>query len=174
MANIRYGCMGCCNWGFFMTERVLLRRGHWTRCLLEQLVNRERAKVGIKGSHLSDFQYGVTQEYMTLLTSVTINCQVTKIVMNSGWLNCQNCNQCLKCHKSPGLSFLLSKWQKQLSELWKLLSIVKIVRNCWVFQELSEIVKNWKIKKCQNVGQVMFPYYSDQMSQRSQVSRVTL
>ena len=25
-------------------------------------------------------------------------------------LNCQNCNQCLKCHKSPGLSFQLSKW----------------------------------------------------------------
>ena len=52
------------DWGFFMTERVLLRHGHWTRWLLEQLVNRERAKVGIKGSHLSDFEYEVTQEYM--------------------------------------------------------------------------------------------------------------
>ena len=53
-------------------------------------------------------------------------------------------------------------------------AIVKIVRNCWVFQELPEIVRNWKIKKCQNCGEVMFSYYSDQMSQRSQVSRVTL
>ena len=59
-----------------------------------------------------------TSQELRMLSSVTINCQV---------LNCQNCNQLLKSHKSPGLSFQLSKWQKQLSELWKLSSIVK---NC--------------------------------------------
>jgi len=30
-----------------------------------------------------------------------LNCHVTKIVINSG--SCQNCNQCLKCHKAIGL-----------------------------------------------------------------------
>ena len=32
-------------------------------------------------------------------------------------LNCQNCKLCLKCHKSPGLSFQLSKWQKAI--VWR-------------------------------------------------------
>ena len=47
--------------------------------------------------------------------------------------------------------------------------IVEIVENC---QKMSKIVKI--VKNCQNVGQVMFPHHSDQMSHRSQVSRVTL
>ena len=47
----------------------------------------------------------VTNIARMLSSSVTLNCQVTK-----NWvLNCQNCNQCLKCHISPGLSFQLSK-----------------------------------------------------------------
>ena len=38
---------------------------------------------------------------------------------------------------------------------------------------MSKIVKIFK-KNCQNTGQVMFPHHSDQMSQRSQVSRFTM
>ena len=44
---------------------------------------------------LSDFNK--TSQELRMLSSVTINCQVTKIVIN---LNCQYCNQCRKCHKS--------------------------------------------------------------------------
>ena len=69
-------------------------------------------------------------------------------------LNCQNCNQCLKCHKFPGLSFQLSKWQKHLSELWKWSSIVKIVKNCKNGQNYQNLSKWSKIVKivenCQN------------------------
>ena len=39
-----------------------------------------------------------TSQELRMLSSVTINCQVTKM----SWfqvLNCQYCNQCLKCHK---------------------------------------------------------------------------
>ena len=52
-----------------------------------------------------------TLQELRMLSSVTINCQITMIV----WIqvfNCQNCDQCLKCHKSPGLSFQLSKLSK--------------------------------------------------------------
>ena len=43
-----------------------------------------------------------TSQKLRILSSVTLNCQLTKIVIQV--LNCQNCNQCLKCHKSLGLS----------------------------------------------------------------------
>ena len=58
-------------------------------------------------------------------------CPVSQLIVRLQWLswiqdlNCQNCNQCLKCHKSPGLSYQLSKWQKQLSELSSIVKIVK-------------------------------------------------
>ena len=61
-----------------------------------------------------------TLQELRMLASVTLNCQVTKIVINQV-LNCQNCNQCLKCPKSPGLSFQLAK---------AIVSIVKIVVDC--------------------------------------------
>ena len=86
-----------------------------------------------------------TLQELRMLSSVTLNCQVTKIV----WiqvLNCPNCNQCLKCHKSPGLSFQLSKWQKQLSELWKLSSIVAHCQNCKKNCQNS--------RNCQNVSKL--------------------
>ena len=57
---------------------------------------------------------------------------------------------------------------QKLSKLSKIVKIVKIVENC---QKMSTIVKIVK-KNCQNVGQVMFPHHSDQMSQRSQVSGI--
>ena len=44
-----------------------------------------------------------TLQELRMLSTVTLYCQVTKIVMIQV-LNCQNCNQCLKCHKSPELS----------------------------------------------------------------------
>ena len=61
----------------------------------------------------------------------------------------------------------------QLSELQSVSQNCETCQNCQSCQScqsclrLSTIVNN-----CQNVGQVMFPHYSDQMPQTSQVSRV--
>ena len=77
-----------------------------------------------------------------MLSIVTINCQVTKIVMNSGF-NYQNCSQCLKCHKSLGL-------------LSGGLCLCLCICLCIFF------------------GYVMSSHHSEQMSQRSQVSRIAL
>ena len=63
-------------------------------------------------------------------------------------LNCQKCNQCLKRHKYLGLFF----------EGVLQLSLSVCVFHC----------------HCLFVGQVMSPHLSDQMSQRSQVSRGAL
>ena len=59
---------------------------------------------------------------------------------------------CQKCQNSP--------------------KIVQTIKNCQKLLKLLKIVK----KNCQNVGQVMFPHHSDQMSERShcQVSWFTL
>ena len=47
----------------------------------------------------SQQQWQTSQE-LPMLSSVTINFQVTKVVMKPGSvLNCQYCNQCLKYHK---------------------------------------------------------------------------
>ena len=57
---------------------------------------------------LSSWLMRKTSQELRMLSSVTINCQVTKI----SWIqapNYQNCNQCLKCYKSPGLSLQLLK-----------------------------------------------------------------
>ena len=57
---------------------------------------------------------------------------------------------------------LTNKNFQQLSNLSKIVKnfkLLKIVENC------QKHVKN--CKNCQNVGQVMFPHHSDQMSQRS-------
>ena len=51
-----------------------------------------------------------TLQELRMLASVTLNCQVTKIVRIQVPI-CQNCNQCLKCSKSR-LSLQLLKWQK--------------------------------------------------------------
>ena len=45
--------------------------------------------------------YEITSQELQMLSSLTINCQVTMIVMNSGSQLSDFCNQCLKCHKSP-------------------------------------------------------------------------
>ena len=45
--------------------------------------------------------YPKTLQELRMLSSVTINCQLTKIVINPGSQSfCQYCNQCRKCHKS--------------------------------------------------------------------------
>ena len=68
-----------------------------------------------------------TLQELRMLSSVTLNCQVTKIV----WiqvLNCQNCNQCLKCHKSCLCNCQNGKkynCQKKI-QLSKMSTIVKI------------------------------------------------
>ena len=54
-----------------------------------------------------------TSQELRMLSSVTLDCQGTKIVMNSG---SQLSELCLKSHKSLGLS--------ELSEM------VKVVQNC--------------------------------------------
>ena len=89
-----------------------------------------------------------------MLSSVTINCQVTMIVMNSG-------SQFVRIAISVSN---VTSLQHCLFNCQKLSKIVKIVKNC--HKKKIKIVKN-----CQNVGQVMFPH---QMSQRSQVSRDAL
>ena len=48
-----------------------------------------------------------TSQELRMLSSVTLNCEVTNIVRIQV-LNDQN--QCLKCRKSSGLSLQLSKW----------------------------------------------------------------
>ena len=68
-----------------------------------------------------------TLQELRMLSSVTLNCQVTKIV----WiqvLNCQNCNQCLKCHKSCLCNCQNGKKYncQKLSQLSKMSKIVKI------------------------------------------------
>ena len=52
----------------------------------------------------------------------------------------------------------------------------KNVKNCEKLSKLSKNCQNCqkKCQNCQNVSQVMFPHHCDQMSQRSQVSRVAL
>ena len=56
----------------------------------------------------------------------------------------------------------LSKWSKKFQNCQKKSKLLI----------LSKKIQNFQ--KIQNVGWVMFPHHSDQMSQRSQVSRVAL
>ena len=57
-----------------------------------------------------------TSQELRMLSSVTLNYQVTKSVMNIQVLNCQHCNQCFKCHKSLGLSLSFSLFWLHPSE----------------------------------------------------------
>ena len=70
----------------------------------------------------------------------------------------QNCQTMSKLSKNVQT---IKNCQK-LSKLSKIVKIVRIVKNCQ------------KKKNCQNVGQLMFPHHSGQMSQRSQVFGVAL
>ena len=65
----------------------------------------------------------------------------------------------------------MSKFSTKI-KICQMSTLSKIVKNC---QKLSNIVKNCQnCKNCQNVCQVTFPHHSDQVSQRSQVSRIAL
>ena len=88
-----------------------------------------------------------TSQELWMLSSVTINCQVTMI----DWiqvLNRQNCNRCLKCQVSQTV-----------------LQMVKICLNIIKMQKVLKVLKSHKI---------MSPHHSDQMPQWPQVSRIIL
>ena len=61
---------------------------------------------------------------------------------------CHNCQNCQKLSKFVNDFQKCQKWSKNL-KIVKKIKIVKICKNCQEFQ---------------NVGQVMFPHHSDQMS----------
>ena len=84
-------------------------------------------------------------------------------------INCQNGNNCQNCKACKIVKQNFKKWQKML-KLSKIVKI-KIVKIFKYYQNCQKIKIVWN---CQNVDQVMFPHHSDQMSQRSQVSRVAL
>ena len=120
-----------------------------------------------------------------MLSSVTLNCQEAKIV------NCKKKSKIAKlskivknCQNFPKFSQIVQNCQKlsNLSNFKKSSTIIEVVKNVKIVKKLSN-KKHWKIfvffvfksflfKKLS--GQVMSPYDSDQISQRSQVSRVTL
>ena len=83
-------------------------------------------------------------------------CPVSQLIVRSqrlSWiqvLNCQNCSKCLKCNKSLGL--LLGGVLKMSLSL-----------SLYLYLSLSIFF-----------GHVMFSHHSEQMSQRSQVSRMAL
>ena len=59
-----------------------------------------------------------TSQELRMLSSVTLNFQVTRL----SWIqffNCQKCNQCLKCHKSQGLSLSWYLFQRSSKEVLK-------------------------------------------------------
>ena len=93
--------------------------------------------------------------------------------------NCQNGkNICLNYQNCPELS-KLSKNAKIVKKCQNCQKMSKIVKNCRKLSKIVKIFKNCQNcqnckNNCQNVGQVMFLHHSDQMSQRSQVSRVAL
>ena len=80
-------------------------------------------------------------------------CPVSQLIVRYqrlSWIqvfNFQNCNQCLKCHKSPGLSCQkLSKIVRKMPKLSKI--VIKIViKNCldqiFRFSENFQIFKLW-------------------------------
>ena len=99
--------------------------------------------------------FGKTSQELRMLSSVALKLSGKQWLAWIQVLNCQNYNQCLKCHKSPGLSFQLSKWRKKWSKLSKKFSIVKIVKTNSQLSELSKlstIVENCQkmSKNCQN------------------------
>ena len=79
---------------------------------------------------------------------------------------CQNCPKMLRWSKIVGKCQNSQQKNSNYRKLSKVVKFVKIVENCQNFQP--------NVQNCKNVGQVMFPHHSDQMSQRSQISRVTL
>ena len=133
-----------------------------------------------------------------MLSSVTINSQATKIVMNPGSqlsLNCQNCSQCLKCHKSLGLllervlkmslylslsiffghvmSFHHSEQMSQRSQVSRI-ALWRCSQNVFVFVFVFVIVFVFVFVFLNFFGQFMSSHHCEQMYQRSQVTRIAL
>ena len=83
-----------------------------------------------------------TSQELRMLSSVTINCQVRMI----DWiqvLNCQNCNQCLKCQVSRTV-FPIVK------------NCLNVIKNCHkTSQELWILSRSLSIQRSQCIGQCL-------------------
>ena len=69
-----------------------------------------------------------TLQELWMLSSVTINCQVTMI----DWiqvLNRQNCNRCLKCQVSQTV-FQMVKICLNIIKMQKVLKVLKVIKSC--------------------------------------------
>ena len=108
-----------------------------------------------------------------MLSSVTLNCQVIIIVINS----------CYQMSEMSTISHKLTSYAMSLS--WSLylylslaLSLVMSPHHSDQVYQRSQVsrITLWRYSPNFAVvfGQVMSPHHSDQMSQRSQVSRITL
>ena len=74
----------------------------------------------------------------------------------------QNCEE-------KNSKILKIKKKTKFSKFLNFVKIVNIVKNCKICKKKIKICQH-----CQNVGQAIFPHHSDQLSQRSQVSRVAV
>ena len=131
-----------------------------------------------------------TSQELRMLSSVTINCQVRMI----DWiqvLNCQDCNQCLKCQvsrtvfpivknclnvikychqkiviKNSHQKIVIKKCHQVLKVLKVLnvLNVLKVLKVLKVFKVLK-VLQVLKVLKVIKVPKVMSPHQSDQMSQ---------
>ena len=117
-----------------------------------------------------------TSQELRMLSSVTINCQITKIVMNSGSQLIVRIVISVSSVTSPRIVFdfvavVVYQKSENLRKIWK------SSKNLEIFQKSENLPKIWKssknlkiFQKSENLPKNM----SDQMSQWSQVSRVTL
>ena len=83
-----------------------------------------------------------TSQELRMLSSVTINCQVRMIV----WiqvLNCQNCNQCLKCQVSSTV-FPIVRVKNEGKKWNKIVINTYICHFCWVKNRCYYIMNVWR------------------------------
>ena len=111
-----------------------------------------------------------TSQELRMLSSVTINCQVRMIV----WiqvLNCQNCNQCLKCQVSRTV-FPIAKNCLNFQNCPKLLKLSKIVIKCQKLSKNSKLSKRIKmVNKIKKLSKCWSGHVSSSLW--SNVSKVT-
>ena len=120
---------------------------------------------------------------VTLYSRVTLNVEIVV-------LSCQKCNQCLKGHKSLRAPF------ECVLEVYLSLSLSLSLSFCWsgnvsssFLSNVSKVISLWDhilrvfskclchchcLCHCLLVGQVISPYHSHQITQRSLVSGITL
>ena len=108
-------------------------------------------------------KYGVLKQ---TFSDVKNDINIAKIANAVQWHNYLSGNNYCHEFRFSNVRIVIS-----VSNVTSLQDCQKFSNNC---QHCKKNWKNWKLKNCQNVGQFMFPHHSDQMSQRSQVSRVAL